>query len=171
MKKEYEGERKLEVHETPNYNTVILSGDKAKKADKEEERTTGVLLELLTHPSNKLIKEEVLVELKNDKGKKLLIEALKDYRKTEHYNTLLTACWEAYLDFSDELPFFIELAVGSDYISNLEILTIIEDMHGLFKEGDLTNAITALKNVTSKKVGDKLELYKDMLKALERHVA
>ena len=106
------------------------------------------LIQLLTLSENRDFKEETLLILKKEKAGDLLITAIKKTKKNKHI--LVAACWESEIDFSKHLPFFIGLALDTDYLVSLEAITVISTMEGPFNPNEVKEAIKSVKEEQKK---------------------
>ncbi|MEI6488384.1 MAG: hypothetical protein WCP52_05450 [Bacteroidota bacterium] len=139
-----------------------------------EEETEGLsvandkitsLIQLLTLSENKDFKEETLMILKKEKAGDLLITAIKKTKRNKHI--LVAACWESEIDFSNHLPYFIDLALDSDYLVSLEAITVISTMEGPFMADDVKNAISKVKEEQKKLNSERVVLLNDLALTLE----
>ena len=121
--KNKEEQKKLKVIETSNYNSLFIS---TQVENEPASSFRGSLGELLSNPAHRLLKDEVLRDIKEKHGKKLLLEAIRECKVPLHLSFLVAACWETGMDFSPELSYFVELALRSDTLVALECLTVIE---------------------------------------------
>lgn len=176
MKKKGEEQEKerFKVHSTDDYRTLYLGGGKSAKSDdkkkaEKDKKDIAHLIELLASNRNRQFKENALRELKSEAGKELLMKAIAVTEDYKIRRALVAACWEAGLDFSRYLSFFVQLALISDFESCLDVLTIIEDMQGPFDKKMLDESIAKLGAGKSKAGAQKKTLLDDMIAALERH--
>ncbi len=139
-----------------------------------EEETEGLsvandkitsLIQLLTLSENKDFKEETLMILKKEKAGDLLITAIKKTKKNKHI--LVAACWESEIDFSNYLPYFIDLALDSDYLVSLEAITVISTMEGPFVADDVKSSISKVKEEQKKLNSERDVLLNDLAITLE----
>ncbi len=139
-----------------------------------EEETEGLsvandkitsLIQLLTLSENKDFKEETLMILKKEKAGDLLITAIKKTKKNKHI--LVAACWESEIDFSNYLPYFIDLALDSDYLVSLEAITVISTMEGPFVADDVKSSISKVKEEQKKLNSERVVLLNDLAITLE----
>ena len=123
------------------------------------------LIQLLTLSENRDFKEETLLILKKEKAGDLLITAIKKTKKNKHI--LVAACWESEIDFSKHLPFFIGLALDTDYLVSLEAITVISTMEGPFNPNEVKEAIKSVKEEQKKLNSERVVLLNDMAVTLE----
>jgi hypothetical protein len=149
------------VHQTENFNTIFLS----ENPEKYSAKTTSHLVELLTNPHYRDQKALVLNELKNNplNGKNLLLQVISDKTYSQHLPCLVAACWESGIDFSSHIGFFVKLSIASHYATCVEVMTLIEQMHGKLPEKDTEKLIAQLRNAISTETSPEK---KDMLKLI-----
>ncbi len=123
------------------------------------------LIQLLTLSENRDFKEETLLILKKEKAGDLLITAIKKTKKNKHI--LVAACWESEIDFSKHLPFFIALALDTDYLVSLEAITVISTMAGPFNPNEVNEAIQSVKEEQKKLNSERVVLLNDLAVTLE----
>ena len=172
-KKKKEKEEEFKVHETENYNTLFLKkeSEQTEKKEKQKDDAVAILVDLICNPEHKAIKHDTLKELKNKKGIEVLMQAILTTKDEQKLALLCSACWEANLDFSAYLKDFVKFAVEKDYLVTLEILTVIEDMQGPFKEEELNASVKIFETEIKKdRTAEKNELYADMAHALRNKI-
>jgi hypothetical protein len=88
------------------------------------------LLSLLAAKPSKevqLLLEKSLFNLKDAKCIDPLIFALTDKKLTEIKPDILTCIWQSGLDASDELSLLIDIAISDDFLTAIEVLTIVDN--------------------------------------------
>ncbi|MEO6903941.1 MAG: hypothetical protein ABI315_12450 [Bacteroidia bacterium] len=152
------------------YVTTIIGSEEEKKAEPNEDKIS-TLVSLLTDPSNKVVKEQTLITLKKEKaGEVLLLAIAKPSTKTVR-NLLVAACWESEINFSKYIPFFILLALDTDYLVSLEAITTIENMEGPFVKEDIKAAIKKVKEHQKKINTEQTVLLNDLIVTLENYLS
>ncbi|HET6226566.1 MAG TPA: hypothetical protein VFF27_09825 [Bacteroidia bacterium] len=154
--------------DTTQYATTIV-GDKQPVSVPEDKITS--LISLLTDPSNKDVKEEALITLKKEKAGDVLLQAIASPKSLSSRHLLVAACWESEINFSKYLPFFVLLALDSNYLISLEAITTIENMEGPFEEKDVKDAIQKIKTEQKKITSEKAVLFNDLIMTLEGFLA
>lgn len=155
--------------DTTQYATTIVGGEQ-KTVTVAEDKITS-LISLLTDPSNKDVKEEALITLKKEKAGDVLLQAIASPKSLPNRHLLVAACWESEINFSKYLPFFILLALDSNYLISLEAITTIENMEGPFVEKDVKEAIQKVKTEQKKISSERAVLLNDLIMTLEGFVA
>ena len=79
---------------------------------------------------NKKLLYELLASIKAKGILEAWMEILKDSSFKEKRKEIINILWNTSLDFSDQLVYFISLAIELDYMGALECLTVIEQMEG-----------------------------------------
>lgn len=82
----------------------------------------------------------VLFNLKDNNCVDALFEALNDEKYMEFHNLIAASIWEAGLKVDDRLIELVEMAVKHDYITAIEIITIIENIETGFPYEEVTDA-------------------------------
>ena len=149
------------------YITTIVGNTDDISAPVTNEDKISALISLLTDPANKEIKEEALLTLKKEKGGDTLLLAIASPKAKAVRNTLVAACWESEINFSKYLPFFILLALDTDYLISLEAITTIENMEGPFTETDVKQAIQKVKEAKKDISNERQVLLYDLVGTLE----
>ena len=106
------------------------------------------MLQLLaTSPSSdiQLLLEKSLYNLKDQSCIGPLIDALNEKELIPIRAEILTCIWQSGLDASEDLEFLIQLAIDGDFMTAVEVMTIIDNMEG-FPDEPLTNSIKLMDN-------------------------
>ena len=82
----------------------------------------------------------ILYNLKDNNCVDALFEALNDETYMEFHNVIAASIWEAGLNVDDRLIELVEMAVKHDYITAIEIITIIENIETGFPYEEVTDA-------------------------------
>jgi hypothetical protein len=152
-----------------NYVTKIIGVTNDEAALEATNPATSSLIDLLTLPENKLLKEEALIMLKKEKRGDLLLKAIGESK--QNINVLLAACWESEINFSEHLVFFVNHALSDDYLISLEAITVIDTMEGPFDEQQVKDSITKVKTAMSNRTDERAVLLNDLRDTLQRFVA
>jgi len=147
------------------YVTKIVGAEEETEGSTVANDKITSLIQLLTLSENKDFKEETLMILKKEKAGDLLITAIKKTKKNKHI--LVAACWESEIDFSNHLPYFIDLALDSDYLVSLEAITVISTMEGPFVADDVKSSISKVKEEQKKLNSERVVLLNDLAITLE----
>jgi hypothetical protein len=151
-----------------NYVTKIIKSDEEESEGEYKGSKITALIELLTLPENRDFREEALLTLKKENAGDLLIEAIKKNKK--HKAVLVAACWESEINYSKHLPFFINLALDTDYLVSLEAITVIETMEGPFETDALKQGIAIVKEEQRKHNSERVVLLNDLSNTLETYL-
>lgn len=93
-----------------------------------------MLFELLaSQPETDVEKEieQLLSTVKSKETVPFFVEALENEKFKSIQKTLLTACWQNGLDFSNYLPVFVEIVISETWETAFEAFTVIENMEYL----------------------------------------
>ena len=151
-----------------NYVTKIIKSDEEESESEYKGSKITALIELLTLPENRDFREEALLTLKKENAGDLLIEAIKKNKKQKA--VLVAACWESEINYSKHLPFFINLALDTDYLVSLEAITVIETMEGPFETDALKQGIAIVKEEQRKHNSERVVLLNDLSNTLETYL-
>ncbi len=119
-----------------------------------------LLFKLMVSTENEEIQNEIshlIFDIKDTKIIPHLFEAIENPALIKFQRVLISACWESGINYSMHLTFFVNLTAKSDYLTCLEILTVIENMEGPFDEKELASCIEFTKNAADAEDG-KFEL-------------
>lgn len=96
----------------------------------------------LTNPSDKVLAEgkKILFNLKDNNCVDALMEALQQEEYFNQRSILAAALWEAGLNVDDRLIDLVEIAVKSDYLTAIEIMTVIENIETGFPYEEVMDA-------------------------------
>lgn len=148
-----------------NYITKIIGATNDTPATSAKEDVIDSLITLLTFPENKAFREEALLILKKEKRGDLLIRAVQSAETDKH--KLIAACWESEINFNNELPFFVDLALNEDYLISLEAITVIGTMEAPFEQAILQESIAKVKVAQSQRSDERAVLLNDLRDTLQ----
>jgi hypothetical protein len=137
-------------HESENFVSAYFGEVpeqlKKKAGKKDDKNLMATIVSLISDPRNQELRHETLVLLRNNDARELLVTMLgmKEYRK--YRKELAAACWESGLDFSPYLAAFTGILADQtlDNETQLELLTVIEEMQGPFLPETVEKALTDL---------------------------
>jgi len=137
-----EKEEKLKSDLFSSNENLVL---KALAAIKEEGTRNLVepILELLIHSESEDIKNTVLSflsEIKISDVDHLFIQKLENPDFKPYRQQLVSCMWNSGLNPTDDLHVLCRLACEEDYMTALEVLTLVENMEGPFDHDSLTEA-------------------------------
>jgi hypothetical protein len=126
-----------------NYNTIIV-GKEEEEAEASIDRIAAVI-ELLSSKETKDLKHDTLKILQEAKGLDLLIKAINKTKNQLVKQYLVAACWEANLDCTKHLSYFVDLALQNDFNVTMEATTVIQEMQGPFDMEELKKNILKIE--------------------------
>ena len=121
---------------------VVLTALEKISEDGSREMVAPVI-ELLAHSNSDDVKNEVLrqmSELKIGDMEDLFIDKLQLEEFAPYQQQLVACMWSSGMNPTDDLHIFSKLAVEGDYMTALEVLTLLENMEGPFDSESLTDA-------------------------------
>lgn len=154
------------LHSTSNYSTIFL-GEQNSKGGKLEAKVISNLISLLTDEANKELKQDALNELRKKNEKALLIQAISENKKHPKLSALVAACWETGMDFSEEISFFVVIALECSYTVCLEAMTVIENAVNDVNRNAIIDSIKKLESEIQKKKSEKINLYSEIILTLK----
>lgn len=135
-----------------------------------------VLFELLHSTRDDGVKKSItglLAELKHREVIPLLIEAIQNKQYANELQSIVSACWENGLDYSEYLSIFVNLVIEKDFLVAFEAYTVITNMTGKIsnavQETESRKIKEALLNTDSNK-NDLLQDLLDFLPELEKGI-
>ncbi len=160
-------QEKIKELESDNAKTIIAAIEKLREIG-DETVIPHIIQLLVKHPLEdvKNAASHFLFDLKDPKVLPTLISEIQNPDNKEFQRILVSACWESSINCSAYLPFFVDLAIISDYMVCLECLTVIENMVGPFDLQELNDAIEKVKNATDEDEEGKYDLLNSIWEVL-----
>ena len=78
----------------------------------------------------------LLGDIKDKEAIPILLKAIQNPDNESIQRELIQVCWESGLDYSEHLPFFVDLFLNLDYIEALEAFTLIENIFSDFSPSE-----------------------------------
>ncbi len=145
-----------------NYKTIIVGVDKTDETTKTDNMDT---IELLA--ANEENREDALRAIKKlPNALELLIAAIDKSKNEDKKVNLIAACWESGIDCRPQLIYFTNLAIKENYLSCIEVLSVIIGMEAPVEEADLQKSIKLLQAAIKKATKEKVELLKQIVDSL-----
>lgn len=107
------------------------------------------LIELLYSKRSHPLKEAIIdfiSDIRNQDAAKIITSSLQKHLGDPNTAGLLSACWQSNLDFSDEIPLFIEILCSSDFQTSFDAFTVIENSTGSLSLKNIDLYITAIES-------------------------
>ena len=128
------------------------------------------LIEVYVNTTNEQVTlgiESILNQLKESQSIDYLMQALKNQEYKAYHQKFAAAIWESGLDASSNLKELIEVALDTDYLTCLDILTVIENIEEGITESDIENGIAAISEQLQWKKSDNDPLLASIVKVLQ----
>ena len=128
------------------------------------------LIEVYVNTTNEQVTlgiESILNQLKESQSIDYLIQALKNKEYKADHQKFAAAIWESGLDASSNLQELIEVALDTDYLTCLDILTVIENIEDGITESDIENGIAAISEQLQWKKSDNDPLLASIVNVLQ----
>ncbi len=145
--------------------TKILDALKRNRKDGNQATFKAVLLCLkdTDDPDVEANIIQFLHDLKDESSIPPLIEAIENEEYSYYHSFLIASFWQSSLDGSDYIELFIRKAIENDYMTALEVLTVVENFDNFFTqdelieyEADLNEAVLEEENEEKKKLLESL---------------
>ncbi|MBL4652871.1 MAG: hypothetical protein JKY53_08415 [Flavobacteriales bacterium] len=111
--------------------------------------------------------ERILNQLKESQSIDYLMTALQNKDYKEYHQKFAAAIWESGLDASSNLQTLVEIALGTDYLTCLDILTVIENIEEGLSESDIEQSIAAISEQLQWKKSDNDPLLASIIQVLQ----
>jgi len=130
------------------------------------------LAKLLCSTKNKEIKESIynlFCDLKNQSSVDKLITFITSNELKKAKKTLLSACWQTRLDFSDYLELFIDIVIKEPFELSFEAFTVVENNESKVTRDRKNELIEYTKAKLSSIADQNLDLAHDIIPIIERY--
>ncbi|MCF6333297.1 MAG: hypothetical protein L3J11_08430 [Draconibacterium sp.] len=141
-----------------NTETTIYAINKVK--EKGNKLYLPILFDLLNSDPEKEVEDEIkkLLATIKDKGSVgSFIQAVEDKKYRAIQKSILVACWQNGLDFSEYLPVFVDKVITEDWEIAFEAFTIIDNLE-LFPDKEIIDK-TSKKIKTTLKTANEQKSY------------
>ncbi|MCX6181593.1 MAG: hypothetical protein NT150_06680 [Bacteroidetes bacterium] len=110
----------------------------------------------------------ILFELKASKAGEIIIDYLKKDISAGHRDVLVSALWQSSIPSEEYISFLIDLACKENFMTTLEVLTVVENMEGNVNDDEITDCISTV-NECIENGGDaeKMKLLLSLVEVLE----
>ena len=129
------------------------------------------IIEVLLQSDDEVVYAEaksILFELKASKAGTVIVDYLQKESSAWHRDVLVSALWQSSIASEAYLPLLIDLACKENYMTTLEVLTVIENMEGKVDDNAILKGIVAVNKCIAKG-GDenKMKLLASLIEVLE----
>lgn len=152
----------------PSDDLVLQCIDEIRKSG--DERLIKPMIDLLISTSDKTVFKEIssiLFELKNQQCIVPILEALQDPKTIKYRSLIASTLWQSNLACEEHIEQLVEIAIQNDYLTSIEILTIIENMHGQLKDASIIQSLDKLNRFLKTSKEDKNKLLLELKTILE----
>ncbi len=161
-------DEKLKTELFSSDETKVLSALSTIEEDGSRDMVEPVL-ELLVRSESETVKQKVLDQLSQLKigdVEDLFIQKLK-HEDFKSYQQQVVACmWNSGMNPINHLDTLAEVAIKGDYMTTLEVLTLVENMEGPFDHESLTDAFSEvglfLSEIEEEDQDARIDLLKDL---------
>lgn len=129
------------------------------------------LIKLLRESNNSLIRKsikELIFDIKDTDSIPYIVEEICNKDNKEELNTLVSACWQTGLNFSDHMKIFAQCFVTENFEVSIEAFTVIEThiLDQKLSKENIDGLIKIFKSSSSKIAIEKRSLYEELLYTL-----
>ncbi len=153
-----------------NREEVVLSVIKEMR-NSGNPRLVSAVLTLYLQTDSERISQAIIAlirDMKNQSAVHQLFPMLQDIPNMKKKQSLVAACWQSGLDFSEHLQAFLHIFLEDDYMTALEAFSVIENSLTFLRDKQSVEGnISFLKEHIPPKTSEKILLYKELVKILE----
>lgn len=127
------------------------------------------MFRLLNPSVNEVIRKSIIMlvsEIKVQAAAPIIVEALENMNFGEDRTSMVAACWQSGIDFSDHLPAFIKIFAEADYQTAVEAFSVIEESVLNAGEAMKNKCIRLLDELNNSITTEKYPLYKELIKVV-----
>jgi len=121
------------------------------------------------YPSVKDAIQKILNDVKRMDAVPVLMQALQNPKYKTLRKSLLTACWQNGLDYSDYIGDFVALAIEEPFDIAFEAFTVVENLEAHYERNLVADKVDALKTAIMHADEQKKMLLKFMVDYLNNH--
>jgi hypothetical protein len=128
------------------------------------------LIEMLYFKRGQVLKNSILdfiADIKNQDAVSIISQSIQKHMGDKNTSGLISACWQSNLDFSNEIPIFIDILCNADYQSSFDAFTVIENSIGNVSTEQIGLYITTIESRLKATPLDKKSLLTEMIVTLE----
>lgn len=105
-------------------------------------------------------------DLKDQSATEAIIFSIQNEDTVELKTFLISIFWESSLDASEHLPLLIKEAIHGDYMTCVEVLTLIDSFEATFQEEEIQDLDFDLADAIENEEGDKKDILMTIKEAL-----
>jgi len=129
------------------------------------------LIEMLYSNRGQVLKNSILEflrDIKNQDAVTVITQSIQKHIGDKNTTSLISICWQSNLDFSSELPVFIDILCNGDFLTSFEAFTVIENSVGNLSPKDIDLHISSIKSKSKGINAEKQSLVKEMIEIMEK---
>jgi hypothetical protein len=133
-------------------------------------RMIPYLFDLMHRETPVEVRNEILAligEIKSQEAVPVIVSALEQKDFGEFLPSLIAACWQSRLDFSEHMRIFAEFFIHGDYITSLESFTLLEEAFPNASDDDRLSCIRYIKESEHLVLEEKLPLFREFRRVIE----
>lgn len=127
------------------------------------------LIKLYKNTSNEEVKsnlQDFFFDLKEQSATEAIIQEIENETSVELKTFLISIFWQSNLDASEHLQFLINQAIQGDYMTCVEVLTLIDSFDTTFQEEEIQDIDFDLADAIDSEDGDKKDILITLKNAL-----
>ncbi|MHC1704230.1 MAG: hypothetical protein AB9846_10010 [Tenuifilaceae bacterium] len=129
------------------------------------------LIDMLFTKRSQKLKEsiiEFIIDIKNQDVVSIIIQSIRNHINEDGITGLVSICWQSSLDFSQDLPLFVEILCDGDYHTSFEASTVIENSIGLIDQSQRDSHVKYIKLKLKNASTEKHLLLTEMIDVIEK---
>jgi len=128
------------------------------------------LIEMIYSQRGQALKTSILdfiSDIKNQDAVTIIAKSIQGHIGDKNTSGLIAACWQSNLDFSNEIPIFIDILCERDYQAAFDAFTVVENSIGNVSPESIGLYITTIESKLKATPVEKKSLLTEMLVMLE----
>lgn len=129
------------------------------------------IIHILVTTENEMVFHEItqiLYELKNQNCIEPLIQMIQDESTLKYRNVLASALWQSNLHCEAHVKPLVDIALKNDYLTCIEILTVIENLSNNISDQDLIDSLRKIDDYLAQHQDEKNTLLMELKLVLEQ---
>ncbi|MBN1414592.1 MAG: hypothetical protein JW973_05795 [Bacteroidales bacterium] len=132
-------------------------------------RMLPYLFNLMKPSTHEIIRKSIIMligEIKVQKAVSYIVSGLENTHPGNDFTSLVAACWQSGLDFSEYIPVFIKIFMENDYQTSVEAFSVIEE--SIMNAGPemQSKCIKILDNLATRISKEKHPLFRELVKVV-----
>ena len=166
----YNSTEKEWIKSLGSINTALIMSTLHEIRNSGSVRILPYIFDLINYKTESQVRNEIirlLGDIKNQDAVPLIVESINNHDFGEYLPTVIAACWQSGLDFSDHLKVFATLFIHADFITALEAYTVIEESIISASDNERIECIRCLRESECLVSDEKLPLFRELRNVIE----